>query len=161
MLLKCYPHYVSKFGKLSSGHRTGKGQFSFQSPRKATPKNIQTAARLCSFHMMYSVDKLNKQDDNIQSCHNPFTVSNQSVVPWKVLTVVSWSEYRFLRRQVRWSGIPISLRMFHSLLWSTLHAWLCIRVVQWGSSRCFSGIFLFFWWSKGCWLFDLCFLYLF
>ena len=27
--------------------------------------------------------------------------------------------YRFLRRQVRWSGIPISLRTFHSLLWST------------------------------------------
>ena len=29
--------YVSKFGKLSSGHRTGKGQFSFQSQRKAMP----------------------------------------------------------------------------------------------------------------------------
>ena len=27
--------YVSKFGKLSSGHRTGKGHFSFQSQRKA------------------------------------------------------------------------------------------------------------------------------
>ena len=32
--------YVSKFGKLSSGHRTGKGQFSFQSQRKAMPKNV-------------------------------------------------------------------------------------------------------------------------
>ena len=30
-LLKCCTQYVSKFGKLSSGHRTGKGQFSFQS----------------------------------------------------------------------------------------------------------------------------------
>ena len=30
--------YASKFGKLSSGHRTGKGQFSFQSLRKAMPK---------------------------------------------------------------------------------------------------------------------------
>ena len=28
--------------------------------------------------------------------------------------------YRFLRRQVRWSGIPISFRIFHSLLWSTV-----------------------------------------
>ena len=27
--------------------------------------------------------------------------------------------YRFLRRQIRWSGITISLRIFHSLLWST------------------------------------------
>ena len=34
---------ASKFGKLSSGHRTGKGQFSFQSQRKAMPKNVQTA----------------------------------------------------------------------------------------------------------------------
>ena len=33
-----------KFGKLSSGHRTGKGQFSFQSQRKAMPKNAQTTA---------------------------------------------------------------------------------------------------------------------
>ena len=29
MLSKCYTQYASKFGKLSSGHRTGKGQFSF------------------------------------------------------------------------------------------------------------------------------------
>ena len=34
----------SKFGKLSSGHRTGKGQFSFQSQREAIPKNAQTIA---------------------------------------------------------------------------------------------------------------------
>ena len=33
MLLKCCTQYASKFGKLSSGHRTGKGQFSFQSQR--------------------------------------------------------------------------------------------------------------------------------
>ena len=32
-----------KFGKLSSGHRTGKGQFSFQSQRKTMPKNVQVA----------------------------------------------------------------------------------------------------------------------
>ena len=30
---KCCTQYVSKFGKLSSGHRTGKCQFSFQSPK--------------------------------------------------------------------------------------------------------------------------------
>ena len=35
---------ASKFGKLSSGHRTGKGQFSSQSKRKAMPKNAQTSA---------------------------------------------------------------------------------------------------------------------
>ena len=42
------------------------------------------------------------------------------LVPATVLTVVSWPEYSFLRRQVRWSGIPISFRVVHSLLWSTL-----------------------------------------
>ena len=39
MLWKCCTQFASKFGKLSSGHRTGKGQFSFQSQRKAMPKN--------------------------------------------------------------------------------------------------------------------------
>ena len=39
MLWKCCTQYASKFEKLSSGHRTGKGQFSFQSQRKAMPEN--------------------------------------------------------------------------------------------------------------------------
>ena len=43
----------------------------------------------------------------------------QSVVPCPILTVASWPAYRFLRRQVKWSGILISLRLFHNLLWST------------------------------------------
>src|SRR5574337_1036441 len=51
MLLKC-TQYVSKFGKLSSGHRTGKGQVSFQSQRKAMPKNAQTTAQLYSSHTL-------------------------------------------------------------------------------------------------------------
>ena len=37
---------------LSSGHRTGKGQFSFQSQRKAIPKNAQTTTQLHSSHML-------------------------------------------------------------------------------------------------------------
>ena len=44
--------YASKFGKLSSGHRTGNGQFSFQSQRKAMPKNAQTTTQLHSSHML-------------------------------------------------------------------------------------------------------------
>ena len=52
MLWKCCTQYVSKFGKLSGGYRTGKGQFSFQSQRRAMPKTVQTAAQLCSFHML-------------------------------------------------------------------------------------------------------------
>ena len=52
MLLKCSTDYVRKFGKLSSGHKIGKGQFSFQSQRKAMPWNVQTTIQLCSFHML-------------------------------------------------------------------------------------------------------------
>ena len=52
MLLKCCTQYASKFGKLSSGHRTGKGQFSFQSPKKAMPKNAQATTQLYSFYML-------------------------------------------------------------------------------------------------------------
>ena len=44
---------------------------------------------------------------------------NQSVVPYKILTVASWPVYKFLKRQVRWSGIPIPFRIFHSILWLT------------------------------------------
>ena len=71
------------------------------------------------FLMMCSACKLNKQGDNIQPWHPPFPIWNQSVVPYPVLTVTSWPAHRFLKRQVRWSGIPISLRIFHHFLWST------------------------------------------
>ena len=71
------------------------------------------------FLMIYSVYKLNKQGDYIQPWCTLFPIWNQSVVPCPVLTVASWPAYRFLKRQVRWSGIPISWRIFHNLLWST------------------------------------------
>ena len=50
--VKCCSQYAGKFGKFSSGHRTGKGQFAFQSQRKAIPKNAQTTAQLHSFHIL-------------------------------------------------------------------------------------------------------------
>ena len=43
---------ASKFGKLISGHRTGKGQFSFQTQRKAALKNVQTTAQSHSFYTL-------------------------------------------------------------------------------------------------------------
>ena len=52
MLWKCCTQYASKFGKLSSGHRPGKCQFSFQSQRKAMPKSAQTTTQSHSFHML-------------------------------------------------------------------------------------------------------------
>ena len=52
ILIKCCTQYTSKSGKLSSGHRTGKGQFSFQSQRKAMPKNAQNTMKLHSSHTL-------------------------------------------------------------------------------------------------------------
>ena len=77
------------------------------------------ASSSLAFHMIYSAYKLNKQGDRIQPWRTLFPIWNQSVVLCLVLTVASWPAYRFLRRQLRWSGILISLRIFHSLLWST------------------------------------------
>ena len=48
MVLKYCTQYASKFGNLSSGYRTGKGQFSFQSQRKAMPKNAQNLLHNCT-----------------------------------------------------------------------------------------------------------------
>ena len=50
MVWKCCTQYAIKFGKLSSDHRARKGQFSFQSQRKAIPKYAQTTAQLHSSH---------------------------------------------------------------------------------------------------------------
>ena len=72
-----------------------------------------------AFRMTYSAYMLNKQGDNIQPLHTPFAVLKQSIFPCLGITVASWLAYRFLRRQVRWSGIPISLRVSLSLFWST------------------------------------------
>ena len=77
------------------------------------------ASSRLAFHMMYSAYKLNMKGGNIQPWCTPFPIWNQSVVPCPILTVASWPAYRFLRRQIRWSGIPISWRIFHTLLWST------------------------------------------
>ena len=63
ILWKCCTPYASKFGRLSSGHRTGKSQFSFQSLRNAIPKNAQTTAQLHSSHtLVKQCSKFSKQD---------------------------------------------------------------------------------------------------
>ena len=52
MLLKCCTQYASKFGKLSSGHRAGKGQF-YSNPKEGQlPRNVQTTAQLHSSHIL-------------------------------------------------------------------------------------------------------------
>ena len=105
--------------------------------------------------MMYSAWNLNKQGDNIQLNRTSFPIWNQFVVPSLVLTVASWPAYRFLRRQVRWSGIPISSGIFYSLLWATQ---LKDLLSSWSRSGCSSEITLLSLWSNRSWLFDLWFL---
>ena len=70
--------------------------------------------------MIYSAYKLNNQGDIIQAWCIPFLSLNQSIILCLLLTVASSPAYRFLRRQVRWSGVPIPWRIFHSLFWSTV-----------------------------------------
>ena len=114
------------------------------------------ASSSLEFHMTYSAYKLNKQGDDIQPWCTPFPICNLSIVPCPFLSVASWPAYRFLRRPVRWSGIPIveefstvcidrqSQRLWHSQL-----------------SIYFSGTLLLFQGSNRCWQFDLWFLCLF
>ena len=55
MLLKYCTQNFRKFGKSSSGHRTGKGQSSSQFPRKAVLKKVQTTGQLHSSPMLVSL----------------------------------------------------------------------------------------------------------
>ena len=72
---KCCTQYDSKCGKLSSGHRTRKGEFSFQSQRKAMPKNVQTTAKLHSFHTL------------AKGCSKFFQARLQQYVNWELPNV--------------------------------------------------------------------------
>ena len=78
-----------------------------------------------AFLMMCSAYKLNKQGDNIQPWCTPFPIWDRSAIPCPVLTVAFWPAYRFLKKQVSSSSIPISqnfpvfcdphsLRLWHS-----------------------------------------------
>ena len=85
-----------------------------------------------AFHMMYSALKLNKQDDNIQCTpwRTPFPILNQTVVPCPVLTVAFWPAYIFLRRQVRWSSIPISLSIFQLVVNLTVKSFTVVNETE-------------------------------
>ena len=92
------------------------------------------------FLMMYSAYKLNKQGDNTQPWRTPFPILSQSIAPCPVLTVVSWPAYRFLRRQVRWSGIPISLRILQFVVIYTVEVFSIVNEAETDvflESRCF------------------------
>ena len=91
-----------------------------------------------AFHMMYSVYKLNKQSDNIQAWPTPFPILKHPIVLFLVLSVAFNPAYRFLRRQVSWSGSAISSRIFLSLLWSTQSKATVVN----------EAVFFFFFWNS-------------
>ena len=116
------------------------------------------ASSSLAFHMMYSAYRLNKQCDNIQPYRIPFPILNQSIVSCPVLTVASWPAYRFLRRQVRWSGIPISLRIFQFVVIYTVKGF---SIVNEAEVNVFLELPCFLHDPMECWQFDLWFLCLF
>ena len=73
-----------------------------------------------AFCMMYSSFKLNKQGNNIHLWRATFPFWNQFIVPCPVLIVASLPAHKFCRRQVRWSGIPTSLRIFQFVVIHTV-----------------------------------------
>ena len=106
-----------------------------------------------AFLMMYSACKLNKQGDKIQPWRTPSPIWNQSVVPCPVLTVASLTAYRFLKKQVRWSGQNFT-QFF------VIHTVKGFGVVNKAEIDVFLELLLFRW-SIGCWQFDLWLLFLF
>ena len=76
----------------------------------ATVHGVAKSRTRLSDSTFHSTCELNKPGDNIHPWCTPFSILYQPVVPCPVLTVASCPAYRFLRMQVRRSGIPISLR---------------------------------------------------
>ena len=66
----------------------------------------------------------------MQPWHTPFPIWNQSVVPCPVLTVASWSSYRFLRKQVRWSVFPISENFLQFIVIDTVKGFGVVNKVE-------------------------------
>ena len=90
---------------------------------------------------MDSAYKLNKRGANIQPWDPTYPILNQFIVPCPVLTVVSWSIYRFLRRQVRLSGIPISLRIFQFAMIHTAKGFSIVKEAEVNAFMAFISCF--------------------
>ena len=107
MLWKCCTQYSSKFGKLSSGHRTGKGKFSFQSQGKVMPKNAQTTAQLHSSHTL-------APHSSTLAWRIPWTEEPgglQSTESWRVRHdwVISLLLFTFMHWRRKWQPPPVFL----------------------------------------------------
>ena len=105
--------YTSKFGTLSSGHRTGKGQFSFQSQRKSIPKNVQTTAQLPSFHML-AMERAMAAHSSILAWKIPWMEKPDGLQSMGSLRVghdwvTSLSLFTFMHWRRKWQPTPVFL----------------------------------------------------
>ena len=99
-----------------------------------------------AFCLMHCEYKLTKHCDHIQPCQSPFSIWIQSIFLCLVLTVASWPEYRFLRRQGRWSDISVSWRIFQFVVIHTVKGFGIVNEAEVDIS---SRILLLFLWSNG------------
>ena len=104
MLLKHCTQYTSKFGKLNSGHRTGKGEFSFQCQRKAMPKNVQITIQFNGTPHQYScLENLMERGASWAVVHGVTKSQTQLSVFWNSL---AFSRIQWML--AIWSLVPLS-----------------------------------------------------
>ena len=119
MLWKCCTQYASKFGKLSSGCRTGKAQFLLQSQRKAMPKNAQTNAQLHSSLMLVKErSKFSKPGFS-----NTWTMNFQMFK--LVLEKAEEPEIKLPTSAGTWKKQESSRKHLFLLYWLCKRLWLC------------------------------------
>ena len=85
-----------------------------------SPSNLDSSLCFIQPSISHDILCIEKQSGNIQPWCTLFPVWNQSILSCQVLTVASWPAGRFLRRQGRWSGILISLRIFQFVVINTV-----------------------------------------
>ena len=119
MLWKYSIQYASKFGKLSSGHKTGKGQFAFQSQRKEMQKNAQTTAQLHLSHtLLKQCSKFSKPGFS-----NTWTMNFQ--VFQLVLEKTEEPEIKFPTCAHHWKSKSVPEKHLFQLYWQCQSLWLC------------------------------------
>ena len=172
----------------SSGHKTGKSQFSFQSQRRAMPKKVQTTTQLYSFHMlarpcsksfklgfnspefytMYSAYKLNPE---FHTMYTAYKLNKQSdnMQPWRIVpnlepAYCSMSSCTCCFLTFIQVSQEIGKVVWYFHFFKDFPQFVVIHTVKgfWVFSEAEVDVFpefsCFFLWSNGCWQFDLWFL---
>ena len=123
-VVKVHTQYASKFGKFSSGLRTGKGRFSFQSQRKAIPKNAQTTAQLHSSHMLKILQARLQQYVNVNFLMFKLVLKKAEEPEIKLSTSPgSWKKAREFQKNIYFCFIDYTKAfdcVDHNKLWKTL-----------------------------------------